>query len=40
MVVVTHEVQSARDVALRVDILDEGAVVEEGTAHQVLTAPA
>lgn len=40
MVVVTHELQFARDVAHRVVFLDEGAVLEEGPARQVLTAPA
>ncbi|MDT0167183.1 amino acid ABC transporter ATP-binding protein [Actinotalea sp. AC32] len=40
MVVVTHELQFAREVAHRVVFLDEGAVLEEGPARQVLTDPA
>lgn len=40
LVVVTHELQFAREVAHRVVFLDEGAVVEEGPARQVLTDPA
>ena len=39
MVVVTHEIQFAREVANRVMFLDQGRVVEEGTAHEVLTHP-
>lgn len=39
MVVVTHEIQFAREVANRVMFLDQGRVVEEGTAHEVLTTP-
>lgn len=39
MVVVTHEIQFAREVANRVMFLDQGRVVEEGIAHEVLTAP-
>jgi polar amino acid transport system ATP-binding protein len=40
MLVVTHEMAFARDVADRVVFLDEGQIVEEGTPAQVLGAPA
>ncbi len=39
MMIVTHEIQFARDVASRVMFLDQGVVVEEGNARQVLTNP-
>ena len=39
MVVVTHEIQFAREVANRVMFLDQGRVVEEGIAREVLTQP-
>lgn len=39
MVVVTHEMGFARDVADRVVFMDEGVFVEEGPPHQVLVAP-
>ncbi|ABS02415.1 amino acid ABC transporter ATP-binding protein [Kineococcus radiotolerans] len=39
MVVVTHEIGFAREVADRVVFLHEGTVVEEGSAAQVLDAP-
>lgn len=39
MVVVTHEIQFAREVASRVLFLDQGQVAEEGPAHQVITTP-
>jgi arginine/lysine/histidine/glutamine transport system ATP-binding protein len=39
MVVVTHEMQFARDVAHRVLFLDQGCVVEQGPAHEVITNP-
>lgn len=39
MVVVTHEMGFARDVADRVIFMDEGVLVEEGTPRQVLVAP-
>jgi polar amino acid transport system ATP-binding protein len=39
MVVVTHEMGFARDVADRVVFMDHGVVVEQGPARQVLTAP-
>ncbi len=39
MVIVTHEMGFARDVADRVIFMDEGFIVEEGTAEQVFSAP-
>jgi arginine/lysine/histidine/glutamine transport system ATP-binding protein len=39
MVVVTHEIQFAREVANRVMFLDQGHVVEAGAAREVLTNP-
>jgi polar amino acid transport system ATP-binding protein len=39
MVVVTHELGFAREVAERVVFMDAGAVVEQGLANDVLTAP-
>ena len=39
MVVVTHEMQFAREVASRVIFLDKGHVAEEGIARQVMTNP-
>jgi arginine/lysine/histidine/glutamine transport system ATP-binding protein len=39
MVIVTHEMQFARDVAHRVFFLNEGMIEEEGPAKQVLTYP-
>ncbi len=39
MVVVTHEMQFAREVANRVIFLNQGYVEEEGMARQVLTNP-
>ncbi|MBD1846288.1 amino acid ABC transporter ATP-binding protein [Cyanobacteria bacterium FACHB-63] len=39
MVVVTHEIQFAREVASRVMFLDQGRVMEEGSAREVLTNP-
>ncbi|WP_088893675.1 amino acid ABC transporter ATP-binding protein [Leptolyngbya ohadii] len=39
MVVVTHEIQFARDVAHRVMFMDKGRVAEEGDARAVLTNP-
>ncbi|MBX9244195.1 amino acid ABC transporter ATP-binding protein [Actinotalea ferrariae] len=40
MVVVTHEMAFAREVADRVVFMDEGVVVEQGTPDQVIGAPA
>ncbi|MBO3458720.1 amino acid ABC transporter ATP-binding protein [Aetokthonos hydrillicola Thurmond2011] len=39
MVIVTHEMQFAREVANRVIFLDKGVVAEEGSAYDVLTNP-
>jgi polar amino acid transport system ATP-binding protein/polar amino acid transport system permease protein len=39
MVVVTHEMRFARDVADRVVFMDDGQVVEQGTAQEVLDTP-
>jgi arginine/lysine/histidine/glutamine transport system ATP-binding protein len=39
MVIVTHEMQFAREVANRVLFLNQGCVEEEGVARQVLTDP-
>ncbi|MYE01263.1 MAG: amino acid ABC transporter ATP-binding protein [Alphaproteobacteria bacterium] len=39
MVVVTHEMGFARDVADRVIFMDRGEVIEEGTAGEVLANP-
>jgi polar amino acid transport system ATP-binding protein len=39
MIVVTHEIGFAREVADRVIFMDGGVVVEEGTPTEVLTAP-
>ncbi len=39
MVVVTHEMGFAREVADRVIFMDEGKIVEEGTPEQIFSAP-
>ncbi|MEL7569382.1 MAG: amino acid ABC transporter ATP-binding protein [Eubacteriaceae bacterium] len=39
MVVVTHEMSFARDVADRVVFMDNGAVIEEGAAEKIFTNP-
>lgn len=39
MVVVTHELGFAREVADRVVFMDRGTIVEEGTASEVLVSP-
>src|SRR5207249_4190842 len=39
MIVVTHEMGFARDVAERVVFIDHGVIVEEGNAAEVLTNP-
>jgi len=39
MVVVTHEIGFAREVAQRVIFMDEGTIVEEGNAEEVLLHP-
>ncbi len=40
MIIVTHEVRFARDVADRIVFIDDGIIVEEGTPKQVLDQPA
>lgn len=39
MVVVTHEMSFARDVADRVVFMDQGVIIEEGTATQIFNNP-
>ncbi len=39
MIVVTHEMGFAREVADRVVFLDEGVIVEEGRPEEIFTAP-
>lgn len=39
MIVVTHEVRFAREVADRVIFMDGGRIVEEGPAAEVLGSP-
>jgi polar amino acid transport system ATP-binding protein len=39
MIVVTHEMQFARQVADRVIVMDQGLIIEEGTPEQIFTAP-
>lgn len=39
MVVVTHEMAFARDVADRVIFMDQGEVVEEGSAEEIMASP-
>lgn len=39
MIVVTHEMSFAREVATRVVFMDEGTIVEEGPPHQIFTTP-
>jgi len=39
MIVVTHELGFAREVANRVVFMDQGQVVESGTPDQVLSRP-
>ena len=39
MIIVTHEMAFARDVADRVVFMDEGAIVEQGAPDALLTAP-
>ena len=40
MIVVTHEMSFAREVADRVVFMDDGVIVEEGAAEQVIGSPA
>lgn len=39
MVIVTHEMSFARDVADRIIFMDGGVIVEQGSAHQVIDSP-
>jgi polar amino acid transport system ATP-binding protein len=39
MIVVTHEIGFAREVAHRVVFMDEGVIVEQGQPAQVLESP-
>ena len=39
MIVVTHELGFAREVASRVVFMDEGAVVESGSPQEILVLP-
>ena len=39
MVVVTHEMNFARDVSDRVIFMDQGYIIEEGTPEEIFTAP-
>ena len=39
MVIVTHEMKFARDVADHIIFMDKGVIVEEGTAEQVIERP-
>jgi polar amino acid transport system ATP-binding protein len=39
MVIATHEMGFARDIAHRVCFLDEGVILEEGTPEQIFTRP-
>ena len=39
MIIVTHEIRFARDIADYVIFMDEGAIVEEGPPEQVIDAP-
>jgi ABC-type polar amino acid transport system ATPase subunit len=39
MIVVTHEIKFAREIAHRVIFMDQGLIVEEGPPEAVLDAP-
>ena len=39
MIIVTHEMEFARDVSDRVIFMDRGVIAEEGTAEQIFTNP-
>ena len=39
MIIVTHEMEFARDVSNRVIFMDKGVIAEEGTAEQIFTNP-
>jgi polar amino acid transport system ATP-binding protein len=40
MILATHEMGFARDIASRVVFLDEGRILEQGPPEQIFTAPA
>ena len=40
MVIVTHEMQFARDIADRIVVMDEGIIVEQGPPETIFTRPA
>ena len=39
MVIVTHEMQFARDIADRIVVMDQGVIVEEGPPSRIFTTP-
>jgi polar amino acid transport system ATP-binding protein len=39
MVIVTHEMQFARDIADKIVVMDQGIIVEEGTPNEVFFKP-
>lgn len=39
MIIVTHEMAFARDVAKHVIFMGDGVIVEEGTSHQIFEDP-
>jgi polar amino acid transport system ATP-binding protein len=39
MLIATHEMSFARDIASRVCFLDEGVILEQGDPEQIFTAP-
>jgi polar amino acid transport system ATP-binding protein len=39
MIIATHEMSFARDIANRVCFLDEGVILEEGLPEQIFSAP-
>ena len=39
MIVVTHEMKFAQEVATHVVFMSDGVIVEEGSAHEIFTAP-
>ena len=39
MIIVTHEIQFAKEVADRVIFMDKGIIVEEGIAKEILNNP-
>jgi polar amino acid transport system ATP-binding protein len=39
MIIVTHEMQFARNVADQIIFMDKGLIVEQGPAHEVIDNP-